>query len=371
MKILEIIPVLFDGGAERFIVDLSNQMSEMNDTEVVLVSFYGNEKENFLVGEVNTKIRLIELGKRPGFDANLIPKLYKLIKKEQPDIVHSHLRAFEYLLPLMVLCKAKFVHTIHNDAFKECPGKISRLVRKLFFRFNHCIPVTISKDSSISYRQAYGNNENVEITNGRPVVEKSKDHKEVIKSFQGYRITDETKVIVNIARITAQKNQLLLIKVFNRLVKEGENIVLLILGRVEDKGIFNEINKIKNDRVYILNSKSNPIDYLYEADAFCLSSFYEGMPITLIESFQTACIPICTPAGGVRNMIKDGYNGFLADKIDEVSLISKFHEFLSTNQEDLIVIRKNCLQTFNKSYQISATSKKYIQLFQSLLTAKS
>lgn len=37
--------------------------------------------------------------------------------------------------------------------------------------------------------------------------------------------------------------------------------------------------------MHLLGTKMNPRDYMAAADAFCLSSIYEGMPITLIECF--------------------------------------------------------------------------------------
>ncbi len=160
MKIIEVIPILFDGGAERFIVDLSNQLAKDQNISIVLVSLYDNDEHHFLVDEINPGIRLIELGKKPGFDYRVVLKLFKLIQKEKPDIIHTHLKSLDYLLPIIPFFKSRGVHTIHNDAFKECQSKFIRRIRNLYYRFNLIIPVTISKDSSDSYYRAYRNKKN-------------------------------------------------------------------------------------------------------------------------------------------------------------------------------------------------------------------
>ncbi|MCS2830112.1 hypothetical protein NXY32_04230 [Bacteroides fragilis] len=40
MRILEIIPTLGSGGAERFVVDLSNELCEKDNVEVMLLTLY-------------------------------------------------------------------------------------------------------------------------------------------------------------------------------------------------------------------------------------------------------------------------------------------------------------------------------------------
>ena len=68
MKIFQVIPNLFEGGAERFVVDLSNALTENLSCQVVLIVFFKFDKNQFLVKELNNSIDIIELDKRLGFD---------------------------------------------------------------------------------------------------------------------------------------------------------------------------------------------------------------------------------------------------------------------------------------------------------------
>lgn len=366
LTILEIIPSLDDGGAERFIIDLSNQIGKERDYKVYLVSLFNISNHQFYAEEITNKIQLIQLGKKPGFDISLIFKLIKVLNRIRPNIIHTHLRSLNYLLPIIPFYKYRFIHTIHNDAIVECPNLIERLIRKIFFKLKLITPVTISKASSESYLKAYNNHYNVEIENGRPIVPKSILYDEVEQEINQLKHTKETKVFLNIARISKQKNQLLLVKVINELVKEKHNLILIIIGSVRDNEIYKKIESKKDKHIFLLGSKPNPIDYLYQSDAFCLSSLFEGMPITLIEAFQTGCIPICTPAGGIKNMIHNGYNGFLSEGFDEISLKQVIKSYLNLTESKKHAMSTNCMKTYSSNYLIDTTSKKYINLFKSL-----
>ena len=95
-----------------------------------------------------------------------------------------------------------------------------------------------------------------------------------------------------------------------------------------------EIKNLPTSHVHLLGARSNPRDYMVAADAFCLSSLYEGMPITLIECLSVGAIPICTPVGGIKNMIEDGVNGLLAKGTSVTDLKDVILRFLEMGEEE-------------------------------------
>ena len=42
---------------------------------------------------------------------------------------------------------------------------------------------------------------------------------------------------------------------------------------------------------------------MYLSDAFCLTSVYEGLPISLLEAISCGCVPVCTPVGGITEVV--------------------------------------------------------------------
>jgi hypothetical protein len=88
IKIMYIIPSLQSGGAERFIIDLINNLNKDN-FEVKLLSFNG---AGFFKDEVlDSGINLEILNKKNKIDLKNFYLIYKSIKKFKPDIVHTQL----------------------------------------------------------------------------------------------------------------------------------------------------------------------------------------------------------------------------------------------------------------------------------------
>ena len=75
-----------------------------------------------------------------------------------------------------------------------------------------------------------------------------------------------------------------------------------------------EIDKEKyiSQNIYFMGSVPNVQDYMKTCDFLCMSSKYEGMPITLLEAMANGLIPIVTPVEGILDLITDNINGIIA-----------------------------------------------------------
>ena len=346
MKILEIIPQLSQGGAERFVIDLCNDMSK--EHEVVLVVLHNVDNHGFFRKELSKQVRLISMNKRMGMDWRLFFQLAKLIRKEKPDVVHTHLRGIVYtFLSYISASKIKFIHTVHNDAKMEAGGGVSKWCRELAFNLKRVHPVTISEESQRSFEEFYHLPSTL-IYNGRPEYNFNTDISAVQQELENIKTNKQAKIIVNIARIQPQKNQLPLAKAIDNLNKQSYAVELAIIGSKADKQIVNDIEALNSPYVHLLDVRTNPRDYMRAADAFCLSSIYEGMPITLIECFSVGAIPLCTPVGGIINMIQDGENGLLARSSNQEDIEQILKRFLELKDETIAKMKNNSLKTFER-----------------------
>ncbi len=364
MKILEIIPQLGQGGAERFVVDLSNELSKSDD--VTLVVLHSIDRTGFFAKEISPKVKLISMNKRMGMDFRLFFRLHKLIRKESPNVVHTHLRAIVYCLLtyLPKPKKIKFIHTVHNDAEKEAGSGISKWCRKFAFLSKRVTPVTISEESRRSFIDFYGITPPM-IYNGRPPYKESPLLAKAKDELGKLRADSDSAMIVNIARISPQKKQLSLARAIDSLNKKGRNVELAIIGRNDDSPITPQLQALNCKQLHLLGTRTNPRDYMKTADAFCLSSVYEGMPITLIECFSVGAIPICTPVGGIINMIDDGKNGILATGTSQEEIEAAILRFLNLTDEERAEMRRNSLASFAK-YDMATCAINYKNLMKKL-----
>ena len=361
MRIVQIIPQLGQGGAERFVIDLCNEMSRSHD--VTLVVFYDCGDQGFFREELSDRVNFVMIPKRPGMDVGLSFRIMKLIKRVKPDVVHTHLRAIVYtLLSGLAFRKIKFFHTVHSEAEKESGGRVGKIFRNVAFKTNRFVPITISEESRRSFEALY-NVRSVLIYNGRPGYDLSSIRQSASDEVNGLRPEASAKVIVNVARIEEAKNQVALAKAVEHLNQRGVAIELCILGNPMNQAIYNELVSMGAKHVHLLGVKTNPRDYMRVADAFCLSSVYEGMPITLIECFSVGAIPLCTPVGGIVNMIRDDENGMLAKGVSQQDIEDLLERFCTIDATSLERMKKASLLSF-RHYDMQTCVDRYIRLFE-------
>lgn len=356
MKIIQIIPQLSAGGAERFVVDLSNELS-LRHKVVLVVSSSLVGKKSFYLPEVATGVSVCSLNKRPSFDIAYLYRLYKTIKRETPDVIHTHIGTFAHFALLKWLFpRVKFVHTVHSDAQFESGGKLQTFLKKLFFKRGWCRAATISEKSDLSFKEFYGENiSSTLIYNGRSLNIEWSD-KELVPRTEGrYNL-------VSIGHISQVKNHLLLCKAVTELTKRGAPIALYMFGRSVSEDIVNGIKNLNNPHIYMLGQVENPRQYLRNADVFCMSSVIEGMPISLIEALSCGLVPICTAVGGIVDVVEDGKNGFLSQDMTVESYAKTIERYLALPDSQKTEMKKQCIKSAQK-YSIEECAKQYEILF--------
>ena len=367
MKILQVIPTLGSGGAERFVVDLSNELVA-NGHEVILCTLFDinkNSLDSFFLKELDSKIKIISLNKSLGFDIKVFYKLYQVIKKNKPDIIHSHLAVLNYLLPSTILYgKKKFFHTLHNDASMLVENTFSRVNSNFMYKNKFLTPICISDESLKSFEKLYGKQQNAKlIYNGRKLINKTKEYDETKIFFDTIKKDIENPLVfVNIGRVYEQKNHLCLVETFSELSKSHQNIILIIIGE-GDKEMFQKLKEYESKNIYILGRKSNAIDYLSLSDVFILPSLYEGMPISLIEAMYNKCFAICSPVGGMINVINKN-NGYLLKGYSQQDIKEGILHYLKLSQAEKETIINNAYQDAIQKYSIEQCCNNYIKVFQ-------
>lgn len=360
MKIFEYITQLGSGGGERFTVDLCNELSKRH--EVILCISYPLEKYGFYKDDISPRVRVVCLNKEKGLDWKLMLRVFNLIRKERPDVVHTHLTTIIYTAISAILQrKTKFVHTVHSAAKQESDGRFGEKIRRFLFSRKLATPVTISEDSLRSFKEFY-NMDAPLINNGRDIPANLEVSNDVKEEFKKYRRTPDTRVIIQLAHVGYCKRQDIMARVSDRLMKEGYDFTILMIGEIHELQMADSISAMGNPNILMLGGKHNPLEYLKAADAFALTSSFEGLPISLIEAMGVGLIPICTPVGGIVNLVNDGVNGFLAQDISEEAYYTALKRYLDTPTENLPAMKAEALKTYIPFTMVEC-AKKYESLF--------
>lgn len=372
ITIVHVIGNLTLGGAERFVIDLCNELAKDDRYVLHLVSLSANPGSNDFLNEISTAVSYISFHKPPGFSLTVLLKFTRWLKTVQPDVVHSHLNAFEYLMPYGAISSTPFFHTIHNVAQLECPDGLIKGMRWLFYRSGRALPVTISADGRRTFREYYGLDTDVLIENGRPEPVLTAGRDALALQYRGSRAAGADELLlVHVGRIAAEKNQLLLIRavqLFNK--TETKRCRLLMIGLVQDVQCYAALQLEAGDDpcILFLGGRKNVADYLSIADLFCLSSRYEGMPISLIESFSLGCIPVCSPAGGIPDMIREGITGFISHDLTVPAYKAALKKAAFHAQP--AAMQSALKAEFSSRYHIRIAVKAYVRAYKKALGTK-
>lgn len=353
MKVLEIIPSWIAGGAEVFVINLCNELSKHDDVHVTLLTFYPHSNKTFLQHRLSAAVSTDVLPKRKKIDFSLPYRLNSYIERQNFDIIHVHLNAISYVCMASLLSKRKrkFFVTIHNDAYKEATG-VNRFIRKLLFYFNLARPITISNESQVSFKKVY-HCESSLICNGVPIPDMKFDreaNKGNIASF------------VSVAAIHPVKNSLALARAANKLGNMGYGLKVEFIGKPAD---FNYTEALKNEEsthVTYLGEVDNPLDYLLKADFFVLPSFYEGLPISLLEAMSVCCIPIVTPVGGCKDIVINDVNGFIIEDHTEENIMKAMIHAMDCSDCELARMRNHISNNIS-SFSIENCANQHLNLF--------
>lgn len=115
--------------------------------------------------------------------------------------------------------------------------------------------------------------------------------------------------LVHVARLVPVKHQALLLEAFATARQQGLQHELVIIGEGSSR---NELETLAaelgiDNVVHFLGQQANPYPWVARADAFVLSSRFEGLGIVLIEALalNTPCVATCAPGGIAEVLIEE------------------------------------------------------------------
>ena len=96
-RIVHVIPQLGTGGAEKFTVDLCNQMALSHEVHLIVLNSFENGTNNFFKNSISKNVHLYNLKKQTGFKISCVFALFILLYKIRPEVVNTHLNALLYV----------------------------------------------------------------------------------------------------------------------------------------------------------------------------------------------------------------------------------------------------------------------------------
>ncbi|MFB5283675.1 glycosyltransferase [Peribacillus sp. Hz7] len=316
-KYLFVTNSLSSGGAERVVSILASGMAEKGyDVHLIL---YERVKSEYPISD---KVRLHLLPKRNGeskikYYTQKFLTMRKMIYKISPDIIIPFLpdQVNHFFLASRFM-KIPFISTVRNNPFLYPESKKMRFVGKMVALLS--TGIFLQTEEQAEFFPEFARKKMIVVPN--PVSN--------VLIECNYQKRESIAEIATFGRLSAQKNQSLLIKAFAMVYKTNKSIKLSLYGSGEEKNTLKVLVKELGieDAVTFKGRVSNVADALMSTDLFVLSSNYEGMPNALMEAMGVGlpCISTDCPTGP-KDLIQNQKNGILVKSNDVSELVSAIH----------------------------------------------
>lgn len=349
MKILHVIYSLEMGGAEKLLTDLVPQQKKLGHN--VDVCIFNKKQTPFedCLRENGTKIITIECSKKH-FDIRRIPPLRKLMM--QYDIIHAHCAPPLYSCAFAsILSNCKLITTEHSTNNKRRKKKwLKPLEYWIYSRYSAIIGCS---DKATKMLQAYLpklENRIKCIPNGINIAQYTNANS---GTALPPRIENEFRLVM-IGRFHYPKNQELLIKAVYNL---DNNVLLYLVGDGENlntcKSAVKELNV--NERVHFLGIRNDIPQILKSVDVMVHSSYWEGLPISILEGMAAGLPIIASNSPGIREIVHGTGLLFDADSLEQlfvsINRLKKDIKYLSDlSGRSLAQVKKFDIKQMAKQY---------------------
>ena len=356
-KLIIFMPSIEGGGVEKNLFLVSNYLCKKLD-KVALITISKKYKKRF-----NNPIEFISL--TSGYWDNLSRRskyflsiflLIKEILKSRNIIVF----AFQANIYCIIICKLFSIKVIARSNSAPAGWSKNILKRSVFkFFLNLADKVMVN---SVQFKRDLKKEFDVNAT----CIYNPLNHDEIIKKTnkKSKKIFTNKKQlkIINIGRLTEQKDQITLLKSLNQ-IKETIKFEAVIIGRGK---LYKKLSEyiLKNNLsqfVKIIDFVDNPFPLLKQAELFILSSKYEGLPNVLLEALTLKKFIISSKCPtGPQEILLNGKGGLLFNVGNHNQLASKIIYYEENKKKCLSMLRQAIKKMYRFDYQINL--KKYLNL---------
>lgn len=331
-KVLFLIHDLGQGGAEKVLVNLVNNMDHTEFDITVMALFGGGVNEQFMKPE----IRYIKVFKKT-IPANsklmklFTPKqLHRMFIKEKYDIEVSYLEGpSARIISGCISPCTKLISWVHGE--QHTRGAASSSFRdeaeaeRCYSRFNRHVFVadTVKQDFLSLFPQSNPCDVLYNTIESDFILKKSTELAQEI-------LNDGAVRLISTGTLKEVKGFDRLLRIVQRLKQDGYNIHLYLLGRGPLKEeLENYVAKTGlNDQVSFLGYKTNPYKYVAKCDVFVCSSHREGFSTAATEALIVGTPVVTTLVSGMKEMLGENNEYGIVTKNNEEALYQGIKQLL-------------------------------------------
>ena len=308
---------------------------------------------------------------RNGFDIIRGLGLFKLIRNNHIDILHSHsdniLARFLGVLSGVPIQ----INTDHGPTINATKIKSYRRVlgSRFMVRFTDKY-IAISKIMEKTLMKVYKVPKNkIEIVYNGIEERQNFTNNKILKQEMG--IQEDYIVVICVARLVEQKKHRLLLQIASQVLKKEPKVIFLLVGDGELRGELEKYSKVLNinNNVKFVGFRKDIDDLLSIANIYIQTSEWEAFSVSLLEAMRAKLPIVGFDTDGVNEAVVNNLTGFLVPYKD-IETFSKCLLELIRDLDKRISMGAEAYKLFEKKYTIQANSMRIIEIYKKLIKEK-
>lgn len=306
-----------------------------------------------------------------------IYKIVKLLKKLNPDIVHTWL----YHSDLLGGVAAKLANVriivwcVRSTDVTKGGKKLTLLVRKLAAFLSHRLPTRIvyaaNKSRVVHESLGYSKKKGFVIPNGFDLNYMDSQQYNLSRSLNDM-LNQHKKILVgSVGRYHPVKDHQNFIDAAFTIIRKRKDVVFVLIGEGLDESNAKIIDLLESagvrDRFLLLGQREDVLAIYPLFTIFCLHSLSEGFPNVLGEAMASSVPSISTNVGDAKFLLGD--ESFIVPPRDSNALSEKIEKLLNMENEQRISIGKKNRLRIEKNFSIQSVKCVYEGLYSSLLNS--
>ncbi len=245
-------------------------------------------------------------------------KINQVLGDRKYDVIVSFMEGLPVLLHSFVMNRAKMnISWVHCDMYvyhvTNYYYRNNTQEKNIYEQFNKI--VFVSERAKEAFTKLFGIKDNL------TVIYNPIKPSEIIEKSKEIGIKKRKFTIINVGRLSPQKNQKLLIDVAYNLVQRGLDFEVWILGVGELEGELKaQVDLLGlQDVVKFMGFQKNPYAYMAVADIFLLTSITEGYPLVIAEALSLGIPLISTNVTGPSELLNNGVGILTSMNVEDIS----------------------------------------------------
>jgi sugar transferase (PEP-CTERM/EpsH1 system associated) len=317
VRTLHVIHHLQPGGMEYGLVKLVNGLAGGRIESLICST---STADPAMARQLAPGVRLVGLTRRDGNDPLLVWQLYRLFRRERPDIVHTH--AWGTLVEGLVAARlARVPVVMHGEhgTLQLKPYQV-RVQRWAWSRVDRLLSVSSRLAEKMSAAIGMPLERITVIRNGVDLSRFGSVTRAEARREMG--IGDDEVVIGHAGRLVPVKDQAALVHAAALLRDKGLAFRVLIAGDGPLRAdLARQIAELGlGDHVELLGHRGAVERFFAALDVYVLCSRSEGMPNTILEAMASGVPVVSTKVGGADELVVDGETGTLVPAGDVAGL---------------------------------------------------